>query len=150
MNPDNEIIFNLCPFKALSTPVILDTVTGKKLCGFISRLQLFQLIAHLDMERFTNTPSGTAVATFILADASQSRRAAVPPSLFLQEDECPCYLKLLQWNSLVSWLNPNLQQFILQSNITEFIQPYYTHQQLSVWYLSEECVYLVVCFQTTL
>lgn len=67
----------------------------------------------------------------------KARKLLFPPSPVLQKDELPCYLKsVLQWNSLAKWLNPNLQQFILHSNITDFIQAYYMQQYLSVEYLS--------------
>ena len=78
-NPDNEIIFNLCPFKALSTPVILDTVTGKRVCEFIAGLVIISANYSFGCGVITSAPSGATLATFILADISQSRRVALPP-----------------------------------------------------------------------
>lgn len=75
------MIFNFCPFKALSTPVILDTVTGKTVCEFISRLVIISANYSFGCGVITNAPSGATLATFILADVSQSRRVAVPPRL---------------------------------------------------------------------
>lgn len=68
---DNEIIFNLCPFQALSTPVILGIIADTTGCEFILRLVIIPTNYSFGWGRkeggvISDAPSGALYKKFLL------------------------------------------------------------------------------------